>query len=113
MSTLNIIYNKEKFANLDKNENLIDSLISTSANTLNKKASEIIIHFQPFSSQEAVNLPDILIRGETSLARRILIKSWADSLLKILTDNIDSSKSRCAVKTYVIDSEWTESNVYS
>jgi hypothetical protein len=112
MSTMNINYNIEKFADLPNNDKLISSLISTSANHLNKRPEEIIIQFQPFTLNNTINSPDILIRGETSISRRHLIKDWAIKLLDAVKQSLDTNNSRVAVKTFVIDSEWVENNKF-
>jgi len=54
------------------------------------------------------NSPAILIKGETSVSRKHLIKNWAKELLAVINRNVKIENNRVAVKTYVLESEWVE-----
>lgn len=108
MSTIIVNFDKDVFIDLQENASLIKDLISTSSLILEKKPSETIVIFQPFTKQEVFNSPAILIKGETSVSRKYLIKNWAEGLLSAINRNIKKGNNRIAVKTYVLESEWIE-----
>ena len=108
MSTLIVNFDNEEFSGLQENTSLLEDLILTSAQILNKKPSEIIVNFQPFSKQNMINSPALLIRAETSVSRSHLIKNWANELLAAIKRNVKKGNTKIAVKTYVLESEWVE-----
>lgn len=86
----------------------LTSIIQESVKLLNKKESEIIIKIEKYMEADVINMPDILIRAETSISRRNLIKEWGELLLEITKNAVNEKTIRIAVKTYVIDSEWLD-----
>ena len=94
---------------LEAKERCLLSIVQESAKLLSKKESEIVIKIEKYQKDEAINMPAVLIRAETSISRRKLIKKWGELLLEITKNTLSEHKSiHIAVKTYVIDSEWTE-----
>lgn len=111
MSSITIIIDQRLSETIapDSKDKWLTSLVQESAKLLTKKESEIIIKVEKYQQDEVINMPDILIRAETSTSRRELINEWANMLLEITQSVLNEHKSiRIAVKTYVIDSEWAE-----
>lgn len=95
-------------------QELKNSFIDSTATVFDIKPSAVIVEFQTYDDPEPENAPDLLIRAETSVKRRYLLKDWAKSLLNawkifIKDRNLSLPENfRIAVKPYVIDSEWIE-----
>jgi phenylpyruvate tautomerase PptA (4-oxalocrotonate tautomerase family) len=110
MSTIIVKSKRDLLPNI-KHE-LAESLVQVTSQLLNKKPSEVIVEFE-IVSKESMNVPDILFRCETSPFRRNLIKEWGEKVLvcwKTLSEKHRLEPGiHAAVKSYVIDSEWTES----
>ena len=110
MSSINIIIDQQTDDNIsiETKDKWLTSIIQLSAKLLTKNESEIIIKLEKYQQNETINMPDILIRAETSVSRRHLIKEWGRILLDATNRIITEKATRVAVKTYVLDSEWTE-----
>lgn len=108
MSTIVIRYKEELTDIIQSHKQEIDAaLIKTTAETFNIDPKNVILDYTPFTEM-SVQTPDILLRGETSTKRQSIIKPWADALLATMKELQLSNTLRIAVKTYCIDSVWTE-----
>lgn len=78
MSTVTIKFKSELEETIIKpfRKKIRQEIIDTSAKILNKEPSAIIVDFEPWGTPSPQNAPDILLKAETSLARRHLIKAW-------------------------------------
>ena len=104
MSTITVRYRNELLTKLPQTE-VTANLIKTTAELFNKKPEEIIVEYLPWST--AVNVPDILIRAETSMGRKDLLDEWGQSL-KGICDNLNLGDVSVAVKTFAIESVWID-----
>ena len=104
MSTITVRYRNELLTKLPQTE-VTANLIKTTAELFNKKPEEIIVEYLPWNT--AVNVPDILIRAETSMGRKDLLDKWGQSL-KGIFDNLNLRDVSVAVKTFAIESVWTD-----
>ncbi|MFA6518073.1 MAG: hypothetical protein WCV93_00265 [Candidatus Shapirobacteria bacterium] len=112
MSTLIIKYKSDTAGSfIEKNgEELRVKLVKITSEVLNKRPEEIIVDMETWHNN--INVPDLLVRAETSISRRSLLKEWAEKLHSEIKMMTEEHKPECgwkiAVKSYVIDSEWVE-----
>lgn len=91
-----------------------EGLIEATAKALNAKPQGIIIDFETWGEPAPEQAPAILLRGETSIHRRQLLREWGEELLNKwaeLSENLKlplDKNLRIAAKPYVVDLEWVE-----
>ncbi|HYD35716.1 MAG TPA: hypothetical protein VD999_06625 [Vitreimonas sp.] len=112
MSTLTVRYSPTLQTKLNAFKDvLLSEFTKATTSALNVDPNGVIVELVPWSGSKPNNAPDVLIRAETSTRRRDHLKNWGEKLLiawQTAAADQDLPPIRVAVKSYVIDSEWTE-----